>query len=193
VHRPSPLGRKRPRLVVLAGLPGTGKSTLGRRLAEATGGLWFRVDTVEAALVKAGLPRSFETGLAAYVVAADLARDHLRLGRTAIVDAVNGVEEARQMWRELGTECEAERFVIELVCSDPAEHRRRVEHRGEPTPPLPAPTWAEVTARQYDPWTEPTLVLDTRDPPDVLLRRALRYVSPERLGPGGRARREARP
>lgn len=179
----------RPRLIVLAGLPGTGKSTLARRLAERTGGVWLRVDTIEAALLKAGVARSFETGLAAYLVVVELAREQLRLGRVVIVDAVNGVEEARRWWRELAEACGAERFTVELVCRDPAEHRRRVEARAEPTPPLPSPTWAEVIDRTYVPWTEPTLVLDTVEPLEQNVARVVRYLAGGPVGPSGATRR----
>jgi hypothetical protein len=50
---------------------------------------------------------------------------------------------------------------IEVVCSDPAEHRRRVEHREVEVPGLVPPTWAEVTGREWDAWTRPRLVVDT--------------------------------
>jgi predicted kinase len=189
MHRVPSGARRRARLIVLAGLPGTGKSTLAVRLAEATDGVWLRVDTVEAALLKAGLRRSFATGLAAYVAVADLARDHLRLGRTVVVDAVNGVEEAREAWRTATADLGADRYVLELVCPDRREHRRRVEGRDDPTPPLPPPTWAEVTSRRYDPWTEPTLLLDTSALLDATVDRALRYVA----APPPSARRPVRP
>jgi predicted kinase len=193
-----PRRRPGPRLVVLAGLPGTGKSTLARHLAEATGALWLRVDRIEAALLTAGLPRRFETGLAAYVVARDLALDHLRLGHSVVVDAVNGVPEARAMWRDAAEACGVERRIVELVCSDPAEHRRRVESRRPPTPPLPAPTWEEVVRREYAAWDEPVLRIDTLRPVDECvvsivehLARPMRDASPPAVRPGlGRGRRQ---
>lgn len=171
--------RPRPKLIVLAGLPGTGKSTLARDFAERSGGVWLRVDLIEAAVLASGIPRSFETGLAAYAVARDVARDHLRLGRAVVIDAVNGVEPARTMWRELARECDADRYVVELRCSDPVEHRRRVETRGQPTPPLPAPSWEEVVGREYVPWTEPVLALESEDPPERLVLRILEFVARE--------------
>lgn len=158
-------GNRKPKLVVFAGLPGAGKSTLARLLAENLPAVWLRVDTIEASVLKAGIPRSFETGLAAYLVARDIAREHLRLRRDVVIDAVNGVEPARAMWRQLAEECETERFVIEVKCSDPAEHRRRVESRNLATPPLPSPTWEEVLQREYEAWNEPILTVDGADSP----------------------------
>lgn len=166
-----------PTLLVLAGLPGTGKSTLARAWAARRRAVWLRVDAVEAALLESGLPRSFETGLAAYVVVRDLARDQLTLGRDVVIDAVNGVEEAREMWRELATRTGARRRVVELVLPDRREHRRRVEGRGQPTPPLPAPTWAEVVAREYLPWKEPVLRIDGRRPAAENVARVERYLA----------------
>ncbi len=119
--------KRPPGLIVLAGLPGSGKSTIARLIAMRTGAVWLRVDTLEAAMLAAGISRSFETGLAAYIGIRDQARDHLALGRWVIVDAVNGVEEARKMWNDLSAEISVDKWVVELVCSDPVEHRRRVE------------------------------------------------------------------
>ena len=164
------------RLIVLAGLPGTGKSELARELSRRIDSVWLRVDTIEASMLKAGVPRSFETGLAAYLVARDLGRDHLQLGRDVVVDAVNGVEAARRMWRELAEECASDRYVIEVTCSDAREHRRRVESRDPPTPPLPPPTWEEILNREYEDWREPTLRVDGMLPPAQNVSQIIRYV-----------------
>jgi predicted kinase len=128
-------------------------------------------------MLMAGLSLSDKTGLAAYLIVREVAADQLRLGRTVIVDAVNGVEEAREMWRTLAAECGVAPFVVEVLCSNLQEHRRRVESRGAPTPPLPRPTWSEVVQREYQPWTEPILTIDSVTTVDESIARILTYLS----------------
>ena len=49
----------------------------------------------------------------------------------------------------------------EVICSDPSEHRRRVETRNADLDGLSWPTWQAVLERTYEDWTRPHLVLDT--------------------------------
>src|SRR5208282_142421 len=166
-----------PKLVVFAGLPGTGKSTLARTVAGRLDAVWLRVDTLEAALLKAGLTKSFETGLAAYIGVRDIAAEQLESGRSVVIDAVNGVEPARRMWRELSETFGATRYVVEVTCSDLVAHRARVESRAGQTPPLPSPTWDEVVHREYQRWGEPLLSVDGMNSPEQNIRRILEYCS----------------
>ena len=48
-----------------------------------------------------------------------------------------------------------------MVCSDPEEHRRRVETRGTDVAGLVKPAWDDVVAREYEPWTRRRLVVDS--------------------------------
>ena len=56
-------------LIVLSGLPGTGKSAVADGIARALRLPVLSVDPLESAILQAGIPPSFETGLAAYLVA----------------------------------------------------------------------------------------------------------------------------
>ncbi|GAB3845936.1 hypothetical protein [Dactylosporangium cerinum] len=56
--------------------------------------------------------------------------------------------------------------MIETVCADLDEHRRRVETRDSDLPGWVHPTWAQVqrTMASYQPRTDERLVLDTTGP-----------------------------
>lgn len=146
-----------PRLVVFAGLPGTGKSMVARELARQLRAVWLRIDTIETAIADEATPIGDEGYRAAYALAAD----NLRLGLDVVGDSVNPWMETRDAWRDAGLRAGAEVLEVEIVCSDPAEHRRRVETRVSDIPGLTPPTWAEVTGRDYRRWTRERLVIDT--------------------------------
>ncbi len=50
---------------------------------------------------------------------------------------------------------------VEVICSDKAEHRRRVETRVTDVQRLLKPTWEEVTDRVYEDWGSRPIVIDT--------------------------------
>ena len=79
------------KVIVVSGLPGAGKSTVAESVAGELRLPIFSVDPIEGSIIKSGIHRSFETGLAAYLVAEALANEQLSLGLSVIIDAVNPV------------------------------------------------------------------------------------------------------
>ena len=63
----------RNKIIVLSGLPCSGKSTIAEALAKKLSWPLFSVDPIEEAILRSGFQRNFETGLAAYLVAETLA------------------------------------------------------------------------------------------------------------------------
>jgi predicted kinase len=148
------------RLVSLAGLPGTGKSAIARELARATGALWLRIDSIEQAIRNAGVSDEDLAG-AGYHVGYGVAEDNLRLGHDVVADSVNPWMLTRDAWRDAGLRAGAAVVEVEVICSDRAEHRRRVESRPAEVTGLTPPDWAAVTGRDYRAWTREPLVIDT--------------------------------
>lgn len=147
-------------LVVLAGLPGVGKTSIAMELGRTIGAFCVRVDTIEIALHESG--QSAETiGAGGYQVGYAVARDNLRLGLTVIADSVNPLPQTRDAWREVARQTGSALLEVEVVCSDRLEHRCRVERRLNGIPALSGPTWADVEARDYRPWERDRVVLDT--------------------------------
>lgn len=149
-----------PLLIVFGGLPGVGKTVLGRALALHLGAVYLRIDSIEQAMVQSD---SFRQPLedAGYRVAYFLAEDNLRLGRIVVADCVNPIAITRDSWVAIGKTAQAPIIEIEVLCSDPEEHCRRVEGRCSDIPGLRLPTWSEVLAREYEAWQRKHLVLDT--------------------------------
>lgn len=144
-------------LIVMSGLPGVGKTAISRELAIATRGVHLRIDSIEQALRTAGWRVQGEGYAVAYAVAAD----NLALGRTVIADCVNPWPLTRAAWRAVAERGGVRAVEIEVVCSDPVEHRRRVEQRQPDIDGHQLPSWKDVVARDYRPWDDPRLVLDT--------------------------------
>ncbi len=147
-------------LIVFGGLPGTGKTTLARHIAQERRAAYLRIDTIEQALRSSGTLAS-EVGPAGYLVAYALAESNLKLGEPVVSDSVNPLLVTREGWRKVAAATGAAIVEIEVVCSDVAEHRRRVETRSVDVAGLALPTWEDVVRRDYDPWDRPRIVVDT--------------------------------
>jgi predicted kinase len=148
-------------LIVIGGLPGTGKTSLATRLARILDAVHLRIDTIEQAIRTATMAADDPRGAAGYVVACAVAEDNLRLGRIVVADSVNALANTRAAWRAVAQRAGVTHFEVELICSDASEHRRRVESRRPDIAGHKLPTWDEVREREYEPWTGDHVVVDT--------------------------------
>lgn len=168
---------RKSKVIVISGLPGSGKSTTAEALAEKLSIPLFPVDPIESSIIKSGIKRSFETGLAAYVVAEALAGEQLKRGLSVIIDTVSPVQEARDMWHNLVRKHNATLIIIECVVEREL-HKQRIESRIRNMHGIPEVTWEDVENRRknYVPWKEERLVLDTATTHENSVKKALDYI-----------------
>lgn len=147
-------------LIVLSGLPATGKTTIAKLLCRKLHATYLRIDTIEQAIVSS-LGNQIDLGALGYAVAYELASANLALGNLVVADAVNPLTVVRETWRKLAEHAASDIVEIELVCSDRIEHRRRVEEREADIPGHALPTWDEIQNRKYEAWASDCLVIDS--------------------------------
>ena len=170
-------------LIVMAGLPGTGKSTLARALANALDAIVLDKDRVRAALFS---PDAIEYSAAqddfCVEVMLQTARYSLQQNpaRPIILD---GRTFSRRY--QIGTVVEAAHRMqpsiklIQCVCSDTtalARLARDIENSAHPAQNRDAILYHAVKAR-FEPITIPHLTVDTDDPLEACIRACLCYLS----------------
>ena len=147
-------------LLAFGGLPGTGKNTLAQAVAKKYAAVYLRIDTIEMAIRKTDILRE-DIGPAGYVVANWVAEENLRLGRVVVADSVNPLHVTRESWSQVARNAGVPLVEVEVLCSDPVEHRRRIESKKPDLDGLPPLAWANVCEREYEKWSAPHLVIDT--------------------------------
>jgi predicted kinase len=152
-------------LVVISGLPGTGKTAVAAVVARGAEAVHLSIDTVEDALLGAGLERSWATGVAAYEAVRAAAKQNLDLGRIVVVDAVNDSEPARDTWRRAAVTAGVPLIFVLLTLDDEVEHRRRLEGRTRNFKNVLEPSWDDVRSRRasFEPWEDVHLRVNARE------------------------------
>jgi predicted kinase len=170
-RRPARGSAKEPCLVLVTGLPGTGKSTVAEVVADDLGVSVLAHDWAMSGLrpfptVQLALDHMEPSGhrLVGWSVLNALARAQLREGRSVVLDGVARSAEVRECRGTARSES-ARLVLIETRCSDLSMHRARIEGRQRRIPNWYELDWDHVE-RSIATWeeTEGTdLALDTAD------------------------------
>jgi predicted kinase len=163
-------------LVVMTGLPGTGKSEIARQIAPSLGSLVLSADPIDSTLARVGIEHD-RPDIVGYELMKTVAREHLTLGMSVVIDAVNPFEWVRRQYAEIAAQAETPFVVIATTCSDTSVHRARVERRHERG--VKVFTWegVERQAGMYEPPINPSVVLDAALPLDENVEAVLSTIT----------------
>lgn len=187
------LEEARVRMVVIGGLPGTGKSTLARGISAETGWPVLRSDEIRLELTKGrgdshvGRQAGFREGIYSpgttdgiYREMLSRARDLIEKGTSVVLDAswidAGHRGEAASIAHEAATD------LIQLHCvlpGDVAERRLRARASERKDVSEADAEIARAMAADLDPWPE-AAEIPTQDEPDTVLSRAMSFVTRDR-------------
>ncbi len=144
-------------LIVLGGLPGTGKTSIARAFCQTTSAVHVRIDSIEQAIRESGVT-VISLDDAGYRAGYAVAEDNLRVGHVVIADSVNPIPITRAAWLDVAKRANTRAVEVEIQCFDEVEHRRRIEARVREGV---GPTWQQVIDRDYRPWPGAAHIFDT--------------------------------
>jgi uncharacterized protein len=160
------LEHARVRLVVVGGLPGTGKSTVAKGVGDALGAPVLRTDEVRRELSAGPAPAAYGEGIYSAEAKAEtyaelLARAEVALGmgETVVLDASWSDDRWRQRAREVAARVHAD--AVELRCdvaADVAADRIRARAAAGDDPSEATPDIAAAMAAQADGWATATTI-----------------------------------
>ncbi len=172
-----------PKLIVFAGLPGTGKSSLARAVARELRAVYLDKDTIkDCTLVLARDMKLAQgedlAGPLSYELLVDLARDNLSVGLSVVLDSPAGYRTFREKVSRLAQTTRIELKLVECICTDEGVLRDRVESRGRELPPYRAQDWDTYQSNRarFEGLTERRLVVDTAETLGLNLRKVLAYL-----------------
>jgi predicted kinase len=143
------------------GIPGAGKTTVARQLAEEIVAIHIEIDVIEAA-IRRNLKEEVEESdryRAAYGVGQALTESLLRSGHMVIADSLNSIPLTRGLWVNAAKNADAHLIEVEVISSDQAEHRQRLIEGRDPSRPGTPRSFA--MANTYQPWDRERIVIDT--------------------------------
>jgi predicted kinase len=162
-------------LVLMTGLPGTGKSTIANAVARALGAVVVSADPIDGALETVGVDNP--EGRTGYAVMKALVGRQLDGGLDVVVDAVNPFRFVRDAYAALAASRSVPLSVIVTGCSDVALHRSLVEMRVAEGRGLIVWAGVERQIAYYEPFDGPALRVDAADGLETNCARAIEYVT----------------
>jgi len=169
-----------PTVLVITGLPGTGKSTLADRIAAVVGAPSFSGDWLLGAIAPSGVLNDVDrtTTLGIYErMLRTLFTRQLMLGQSAVLDCIAS-DVTLTEWAATAIDLGGRLMVVECVCSDEPTHRSRIEGRSRNIPGWHEIDWTHVEfmRRETPPLESERLIVDAVQPLESNIAKVLSYA-----------------
>jgi predicted kinase len=163
-------------LIIFAGMPGSGKTTLARMVAETLHIPLLAKDRVQRVLRDRDLTDS--TSGEGYYVILDLADEQLSMGVSVILDATFPLDHFRVVASDIAARHNARFCAVYCHCSDEAVWRARMEDRVQYIPGWTPVGWEDVERMReyYQPWRNNALAIDSLLSPEINFPPVLSYI-----------------
>jgi predicted kinase len=163
-------------LILFAGMPGSGKTTLARMVARRLKVPAFAKDRVQRVLRDHHLaPENSGDG---YYVILDMADEQLSHGLSIILDATFPLDHFRMVASEIAARHKANFCAIYCTCSDDAVWEHRMRQRVQYVPGWRPVGWNDVLRMReyYQPWNNNALTVDSMKPPEANVLMVMDYI-----------------
>ena len=175
-----------PFLIVFAGAPGVGKSTLARAVARELGAAYFDKDTVKDAALALAREMKLENmdrfaGALSYTLLIPLARDNLTLGTHVIIDSPAAYRSFQDAVEELVRGVRVRLKLIECITTDESLLRERIERRAPGMPEHRVRDWDQYqqARERMERLSGPRLVVDTAEAVHTNLKKIMNALGVE--------------
>lgn len=150
-----------PTLILFAGMPGSGKTTLARIVAQQLKLPIFSKDRVQRVLRDHHLAAE-NTGDGYYIIL-DMADEQLSLGVSVVLDATFPLDHFRMVASETAARHQARFCAFYCYCSDDALWQERMSSRVQYVPGWKPVGWDDVLRMRqyYQPWDDNALTIDS--------------------------------
>lgn len=170
------------RFVVVAGVPGTGKSTLAYELGRTLEWPVFSTDWLMGALTPFGGRSMKQLGDIGDELGTTLVYRQLVLGQSAILDTPGENQAMRARWSSMARAFGVRLSVVVCTCSDEVVHKERLEQRARGIPGWhDGGRWDIVKPRRdafraWDDAVDDVLVVDAIHPVEQIAGEALAWI-----------------
>jgi len=115
--------KKQASLILVCGLPGAGKSTVAKQIAEETKALMFNTDAVRKKLFEEPAYTQKEKDMV-YKLLFEMADKFLKMSRNVVLDGTFYREDLRKGARKIAEKNKSRFMIVEVVCSEKTTRSR---------------------------------------------------------------------